>query len=100
MPLYLDIHLFDDGVAVADVAQVHMADLHTQGKHEVRYLRYWVASSRARCSAWSRPRLLRRPRPYTATPMAWSPMRSTRCRKAPDRPASGRIRPNVKEQPK
>jgi Protein of unknown function (DUF4242) len=42
MPLYLDIHSFNDGVAVADVAQAHMADLDTQGQHEVRYLRYWV----------------------------------------------------------
>ena len=42
MPLYMDIHSFDDGVAADDVAKAHMADLQTQGKYDVRYLRYWV----------------------------------------------------------
>jgi hypothetical protein len=46
MPLYIDIHSFDDGVAADDVAKAHMADLQTQGKHEVRYLRYWVDEQR------------------------------------------------------
>ena len=34
MPLYIDIHLFGDGVAADDVAKAHMADLQTQGKQE------------------------------------------------------------------
>jgi hypothetical protein len=38
----MDIHTIDGGVAVADVAQAHQADLQTQGKHQVNYLRYWV----------------------------------------------------------
>ena len=42
MPLYMDVHTIADGVAVDDVAKAHMADLQTQGKHDVRYLRYWV----------------------------------------------------------
>jgi hypothetical protein len=42
MPLYMDIHTISDGVAVDDVAKAHMADLQTQGKHDVNYLRYWV----------------------------------------------------------
>ena len=42
MPLYMDVHTIADGVAVSDVAQAHMADLQTQGKYDVRYLRYWV----------------------------------------------------------
>ncbi|MFL6098598.1 MAG: DUF4242 domain-containing protein [Actinomycetales bacterium] len=42
MPLYMDVHTIADGVAVDDVAQAHMADLQTQGKYDVRYLRYWV----------------------------------------------------------
>ncbi len=42
MPLYMDIHSFDDDVAADDVAKAHMADLRTQGKHGVRYVRYWV----------------------------------------------------------
>ncbi len=42
MPLYMDVHTVDGGVAVDDVAKAHEADLQTQGKHDVRYLRYWV----------------------------------------------------------
>jgi hypothetical protein len=42
MPLYMDIHTINDGVKVGDVAKAHMADLQTQGKYDVRYLRYWV----------------------------------------------------------
>ena len=48
MPLYMDIHTFDDGVAAADVARAHLADLHTQGKHETQYLRYWVDERRGK----------------------------------------------------
>ncbi len=42
MPLYMDIHTISGGVAADDVAKAHMADLQIQGKHDVRYLRYWV----------------------------------------------------------
>jgi hypothetical protein len=42
MPLFMDVHTIEDGVAVDDVAKAHMADLQTQGKYDVRYLRYWV----------------------------------------------------------
>ncbi|MDT4923448.1 MAG: hypothetical protein QOG01_1161 [Pseudonocardiales bacterium] len=42
MPLYMDVHTIDGGVAVEDVAKAHGADLQVQGKHDVRYLRYWV----------------------------------------------------------
>ena len=42
MPLYMDIHTIEGGVAAADVEQAHSADLATQGKHNVSYLRYWV----------------------------------------------------------
>jgi peptidyl-tRNA hydrolase len=42
MPLFMDVHTIADGVAVADVAQAHMADLQTQSAHDVNYLRYWV----------------------------------------------------------
>ena len=30
------------------VAQAHQADLQTQGKHDVRYLRYWVSESQGK----------------------------------------------------
>lgn len=43
MPLYMDVHHLDGGVAIADVAKAHVADLQTQGDYDVRYLRYWVA---------------------------------------------------------
>jgi hypothetical protein len=43
MPLFMDTHRLDGGVAVEDVAKAHMADLQTQAKHDVSYLRYWVA---------------------------------------------------------
>ena len=42
MPLFMDIHTIEGGVAVDDVAKAHIADLQTQGRYDVRYLRYWV----------------------------------------------------------
>jgi hypothetical protein len=42
MPLYMDVHTINGGVNADDVAKAHIADLQAQGKHEVRYLRYWV----------------------------------------------------------
>ena len=42
MPLYMDVHTIAGGVAVDDVEQAHAADLATQDKHDVHYLRYWV----------------------------------------------------------
>lgn len=42
MSLFMDVHNIEGGVSVDDVAGAHEADLATQGKHGVRYLRYWV----------------------------------------------------------
>jgi len=42
MPLYMDVHTIEGGVSAADVEKVHLADLAEQGRHDVRYLRYWV----------------------------------------------------------
>jgi hypothetical protein len=42
MPLFMDVHDIDGGVAVGDVAQAHQADLKTQGRYGVNYLQYWV----------------------------------------------------------
>lgn len=42
MPLYLDVHTIEDGVALEDVAKAHRADLAIEHEHDVRYLRYWV----------------------------------------------------------
>ena len=48
MPLFMDIHSFDHGVAADDMAKAHLADLRAQGKHETRYLRYWVDERRGK----------------------------------------------------
>jgi len=42
MPLFMDVHTLDGGVTADDVAKAHLADLETQGTHDVHYLRYWV----------------------------------------------------------
>ena len=42
MPLFMDVHTVPGGVAAADVAQAHQADLATQGAFGVDYQRYWV----------------------------------------------------------
>ena len=42
MPLYMDVHTIDGGVSAAAVEKAHLAALGEQGKHDVRYLRYWV----------------------------------------------------------
>ena len=42
MPLFMDMHSVDGGVAVGDVRKAHLADLQAQEQYGVRYLRYWV----------------------------------------------------------
>jgi hypothetical protein len=42
MPLFMDVHSIEGGVAVEDVAKAHLADLQTQSEYDVEYLRYWV----------------------------------------------------------
>lgn len=48
MPLFMDVHNLDGGVAVADVAEAHKADLATQDKYGVSYLRYWVSEDQGK----------------------------------------------------
>ncbi len=45
MSLFMDVHHMEGGVSAADVAQAHQADIATQGKYGVNYLRYWVDES-------------------------------------------------------
>ena len=45
MPLFMDVHTIDGGVATDEVAKAHQADLDKQGDHDVRYLQYWVAEN-------------------------------------------------------
>jgi hypothetical protein len=52
MPLYMDVHeQLPHGTGAEDVAQAHQADLATQDRYGVRYLRYWVdeATGKAFC---------------------------------------------------
>ncbi len=42
MALFMDAHTIEGGVTVSDVAAAHEADLATQGRYGVTYLRYWV----------------------------------------------------------
>ena len=35
MPLFMDVHTIDGGVATDDVAKAHQADLEKQGDHDV-----------------------------------------------------------------
>jgi hypothetical protein len=48
MPLFLDVHSLDGPLTLDDVAQAHDADLRTQGRHGVSYLRYWVDEAAGR----------------------------------------------------
>lgn len=43
MPLFMDVHeSLPEGASATDVAQAHAADVKTQDKYGVKYLRYWV----------------------------------------------------------
>jgi hypothetical protein len=46
MPLYMDVHTIDGGIAINDVVKARHADLQLQGAYDVRYLRYWVDEQR------------------------------------------------------
>jgi len=41
MPLFMDTHGHIEGLTADAVAGAHAADLKTQGKYGVKYLRYW-----------------------------------------------------------
>lgn len=45
MPLFMDVHNHVEGLTADAVAHAHEADLKTQGKHDVKYLRYWFDES-------------------------------------------------------
>jgi len=45
MPLFMDIHQHVEGLTADAVAGAHQADLNTQGKYGVKYLRYWFDPS-------------------------------------------------------
>jgi hypothetical protein len=41
MALFMDIHRHVDGLTADKVVEAHRKDLETQGKHGVKYLKYW-----------------------------------------------------------
>jgi hypothetical protein len=41
MPLYMDVHAHIEGLTADAVADAHLADVKTQEKYGVKYLRYW-----------------------------------------------------------
>lgn len=41
MPLFMDVHQHVEGLTADAVAGAHEADLKTQDKYGVKYLRYW-----------------------------------------------------------
>jgi Protein of unknown function (DUF4242) len=84
MPLYMDVHTINGGVSADDVAKAHMADLQTQGKFDVRYLRYWVNEQHGKVFCLVEAPSAEAARVCTARPMAWSPTTSSRCKKVPD----------------
>ena len=40
--MFMDVHTVEGGVSATDVAGAHQADLATQTKYGVDYMRYWV----------------------------------------------------------
>jgi hypothetical protein len=42
MTLFMDVHTMGGPVGLTDVEQAHAADLKTQERYGVTYLRYWV----------------------------------------------------------
>jgi hypothetical protein len=45
VPLLMDVHTIDGGVAPSKVVAAHASDLNAQGDFGVNYLRYWVDGS-------------------------------------------------------
>ena len=45
MPLFMDVHQHVEGLTAEAVGQAHEADLRTQDKYGVKYLRYWFDES-------------------------------------------------------
>jgi hypothetical protein len=62
MSLYIDVHTIEGGVGADDVAKAHQADLQTQERFDVRYLRYWVSEAEGKVFC-----LVEAPSPEAAT---------------------------------
>jgi hypothetical protein len=45
MPLFMDTHRFEGEMpSDEEIAKAHSADLEAQGRHGVRFLKYWVSA--------------------------------------------------------
>ena len=84
MPLYMDIHTIDGGVGVDAVVKAHIADLQTQGRFDVRYLRYWVNEQYGKVFCLVEAPSAMRHQRFIARPTAWSPSTSSRCKRVPE----------------
>lgn len=45
MPLFMDVHRNVNGVTAQGLEELHKKDLAVQGKHKVKYLKYWFSDS-------------------------------------------------------
>jgi hypothetical protein len=48
MPLFMDVHKEVKGATAKDVAEAHKKDVATQGKYNVKYLRYFFDENNGR----------------------------------------------------
>lgn len=48
MPLYMDVHKKVEGLTTEAVRAAHAADLATQGKYGVKYIKYWYDETTGR----------------------------------------------------
>ncbi len=84
MPLYLDVHTIEDGVALEDVAKAHRADLAIEHEHDVRYLRYWVDEAEGKVFCLVEAPSAGARRPCTAKRTDSLPITSSRSGRGPD----------------
>jgi uncharacterized protein DUF4242 len=49
MALFMDVHTLPGPVGLTDAEHAHAADLQTQGRYGVNYLKYWVDAGKIFC---------------------------------------------------
>jgi hypothetical protein len=98
IPLFMDVHEnVPEGTTAHDVAQAHAADVATQEKYGVNYMKYWFNDDERKIFCLVEARRPSRRTPSTARPTDWWPTRSSRSRRGPERQGQasgpGRSRP-------
>ena len=76
MPLFMDMHSLDGGVSASDAAAAHQADLATQARYGVNYLRYWLDEEAGKIFCLVQAPMLRRRTRSTGRPTGSSLTRS------------------------